>query len=71
MHSFPRLPEMMEPEDATYMRSLTPIISEFNSEVWKAKKDSGLSLKSPISGISIPSELSELRESLVRMHSIE
>ena len=71
VRSFPRLPELMAPEDATYMRSLTPIISEFNSEVWKAKKDSGLSLKSPISGISIPSELSELRESLVRMHSIE
>jgi len=53
------------------MRSLTPIISEFNSQVRKAKKDSGVSLKSPISGISVPSELSELRESLVRMHSIE
>jgi len=71
VRSFPRLPELMAPEDATSMRSLTPIISEFNSDVWKAKKDSGLSLKSPISGISVPSELSELRESLIRMHSIE
>ena len=33
VRSFPRLPELMTPEDATYMRSLTPIISEFNSEV--------------------------------------
>ena len=71
VRSFPRLPELSSTEAATAMRALTPIISEFNSEVWKAKKESGLSLKSPISGISIPSELSEFGESLVRMHNIE
>jgi len=39
--------------------------------VWKLKKDSGLSLKSPISGIVVPHELFALQDSLVRMHSIE
>ncbi|SUZ71868.1 uncharacterized protein METZ01_LOCUS24722 [marine metagenome] len=68
---FPRLPAGVIGEDADAMRALTPIISEFNSAVWKSKKDTGISLKSPISGIAIPSELSALEDSLVRMHSIE
>ena len=68
---FPRLPTGVIGEDADAMRALTPIISEFNSAVWKSKKDTGISLKSPISGIAIPSELSALEDSLVRMHSIE
>ena len=68
---FPRLPTGAIGEDADAMRALTPIISEFNSAVWKSKKDTGISLKSPISGIAIPSELSALEDSLVRMHSIE
>ena len=68
---FPRLPAGVIGEDADAMRALTPIISEFNSAVWKSKKDTGISLKSPISGIVIPSELSALEDSLVRMHSIE
>ena len=71
VRSFPRLPAGVVGEDADAMRALTPIISEFNSAVWKSKKNSGLSLKSPISGIVVPSELSALEDSLVRMHSIE
>ena len=68
---FPRLPAGVVGDDADAMRALTPIIAEFNSAVWKSKKDSDISLKSPISGIVIPSELSALEDSLVRMHSIE
>ncbi len=71
VRSFPRLPAGVVGEDADAMRALTPIISEFNSAVWKSKKNSGLSLKSPISGIVVPSELSALEDSLVRMQSIE
>jgi valyl-tRNA synthetase len=71
VRSFPRLPSVVNDEDAVALRALTPIISEFNSAVWKSKKEAGLSLKSPISGIEIPAELSELRNSLVHMHSIE
>ena len=50
---------------------LTNFISEFNSSVWKAKKDAGLSLKSPIRDFEIPAELAELSEPLTRMHSLE
>ena len=71
VRSFPRLPAIVDAEDAEGLRALTPIISEFNSMVWKLKKDSGLSLKSPISEIAVPHELSALQDSLIRMHSIE
>jgi valyl-tRNA synthetase len=71
VRSFPRLPAIVDVEDAEALRALTPKISEFNSMVWKLKKDSGLSLKSPISGIVVPRELSALQNSLMRMHSIE
>ena len=66
-----RLDGCADAEDAEGLRALTPIISEFNSMVWKLKKDSGLSLKSPISEIVVPHDLSALQDSLIRMHSIE
>ena len=69
--SFPRLPSGAVGEDADTLKELTPAVSDFNSSIWKLKKDSGLSLKSPISNISIPPELSMLEDSLVRMHNIE
>ncbi len=71
VRSFPRLPSNAIGKEAESMRALTPIISEFNSMVWKLKKDSGLSLKSPVSDVSIPPELSIIENTLVQMHSIE
>jgi valyl-tRNA synthetase len=71
VRSFPRLPPGAVDDDIDALRALTPAISEFNSMIWKLKKDSGLSLKSPISGVEIPPELSMMKQSLVRMHSIE
>ena len=69
--SFPRLPSIAMGKEAEALRALTPLISEFNSMVWKLKKDSGLSLKSPVSNVSIPSELTIMENTLVQMHSIE
>ena len=71
VRSFPRLPSNAIGKEAESMRALTPVISEFNSMVWKLKKDSGLSLKSPVSDVSIPPELSIIENTLVQMHSIE
>ena len=71
VRSFPRLPSNAIGKEAESMRALTPVISEFNSMIWKLKKDSGLSLKSPISNVSIPSELSIIENTLVQMHSIK
>ena len=71
VRSFPRLPSNAMGKQAESMRALTPVISEFNSMIWKLKKDSGLSLKSPVSDVSIPPELSIIENTLVQMHSIE
>ncbi|MEC7697369.1 MAG: class I tRNA ligase family protein, partial [Candidatus Thermoplasmatota archaeon] len=38
----------------------TDDLVEFNSVVWKAKKDAGVSLAAPISGHNVPSSLKEI-----------
>lgn len=45
-------------------------IMEFNSEVWKKKKDSGISLREPIEGIDIPAELRDFEKDLKVCHNI-
>ena len=57
----PSVPELLE---------LTSPLIEFNSNVWKLKKDSGISLNTEIPDISIPGELSYISASLNRMHRI-
>ena len=49
---------------------LTPLLIEFNSNVWKIKKDAGISLNTEISDVSIPERLQILEKSLIRMHRI-
>ena len=49
---------------------LTDSVMVFNSEVWKMKKDEGLSLNSEIGGVSLPSNLDCLQTSLTRMHKL-
>jgi len=49
---------------------LTNPLIEFNSNVWKLKKDSGISLNTEIPDVSIPEELEYLSTSLNRMHRI-
>ena len=50
--------------------NLTNHVIDFNSEVWKIKKDDGISLNTEISDIKIPEELVILSDSLIRMHRI-
>jgi len=52
------------------LTELTQQLMDFNSEVWKLKKESGLSLREDISGISIPDELKPFEEDLTRMHRL-
>ncbi|MEM1655400.1 MAG: valine--tRNA ligase [Nitrososphaerota archaeon] len=47
----------------------TGAIIEFNSAVWRMKKEKGLSLKSPIE-IEIPKELRPFERDLIAMHNI-
>ncbi len=63
-----RFPEQIETEDT--LTEFTEKIIEFNSEIWKTKKDMGLSLNAEIEGVEIPKELTIFSEDLVRMHKI-
>ncbi|MFH7880811.1 MAG: valine--tRNA ligase [Candidatus Aenigmatarchaeota archaeon] len=58
--------EKTEVEDLTY---LTPKIIEFNSFVWKIKKEKNISLKDPIE-IEIPEDLKLIEKDLKAMHNI-
>ena len=63
--SFPNLPAVDED-----LNSKTSDIESFNSEVWKTKKENGLSLNAEIEGIVIPDNLAGFRDTLTRMHKL-
>ncbi len=46
------------------------ILIEFNSSIWKNKKENNISLKDEISNIKIPDELSEFKADLIAAHNI-
>ena len=72
--SFPQnaIPEVaLDTEHGNKLRSLTSIIQTFNSEVWSTKKENGISLNQPITGITIPSEIEEFSSVFTRMHKLE
>tara|TARA_B100000003_G_scaffold176147_1_gene165234 strand:- start:168 stop:527 length:360 start_codon:yes stop_codon:yes gene_type:complete len=50
--------------------SVTKSMMQFNAEIWRAKKERNLSLKSPLEGVSIPAELDDYAVDLRKMHSL-
>jgi valyl-tRNA synthetase len=50
--------------------SLTEPIMNFNSIVWKTKKEMGISLNSEIQGMNIPAELENFSVQLTNMHKL-
>ncbi len=46
-------------------------IMNFNGEVWKIKKEKGISLRNPISEIKIPKELKPFEKDLIAVHNLE
>ena len=71
VREFPLTPYSALSQNPRDLTELTPSIIEFNSMVWRAKKEGGFSLKSPISGISVPDNLELLSDALSSMHSLE
>jgi len=45
-------------------------IMDFNSKIWKEKKEKGISLRNEISGIKIPKELKEFEKDLIATHKL-
>ena len=58
-------------DEGDRLRGLTGAIQNFNSDTWTTKKESGISLNQPISGVAIPEELQEFTQILTSMHSLE
>ena len=50
---------------------MTEPLIDFNSIVWKAKKDAGVSLAAPISGHTVPDALKDIEKALISMHKLE
>ena len=71
VRTFPRLPSFPGTELFEELRAKTESLEEFNSMVWREKKDRGFSLKSPISDIQIPEFLKLFSDALVKMHNLE
>ena len=53
------------------LTELSESLKDFNSMVWKTKKDNGLSLKSEIKGIEVPANLAEFKNILTSMHHLQ
>ena len=68
---FPRLPVFPGTDLFEDLRAKTKSLEEFNSYVWKEKKDRGLSLKSPLQGIQIPESLLIFSNALIQMHNLD
>ena len=73
VREFPEIPvaDLADSEKGNSLRAMTHHLISFNSEIWKAKKDAGLSLNSPISKVSIPDELRIISDDLIKMHKLE
>lgn len=52
------------------LNQLTSEVETFNSEVWKTKKEQGLSLNAEIEGVMVPDSLNEFKGTLTRMHKL-
>ena len=73
IRSYPKMPvkELSASSDENNRyNSLTDSIVEFNSSVWKTKKEKGISLNSEISGFEIPANLNEFSTILSDMHKL-
>src|SRR3990167_1351104 len=60
-------PKVSKPK---FKRELVEKIMDFNSDVWKKKKDSGISLANEISGIKILEELKDFEKDLKACHNL-
>jgi len=59
-----------KPEWKYGLEKLTESIENFNTKIWKTKKDKGMSLKAKIK-MKIPKDLRQLKKDLKKMHNLE
>ncbi len=54
---------------ASRLEATQPIVT-FNSDVWKQKRDRGLSLNVELTGVAVPADLTPYEADLRRMHRL-
>lgn len=63
------MPDLSE-EKTSALSEVTDQLFEFNSGIWKTKKDQGMSLKAELAGVEIPEALKPFEEDLKLMHNL-
>ncbi|MFQ3321695.1 MAG: valyl-tRNA synthetase [Candidatus Thalassarchaeaceae archaeon] len=71
IQEYPMLNLSNDDSDYAKVSPITNSLTEFNSLIWKTKKENNLSLKSPLSNVKIPLELMILKDPLTKMHNLE
>tara|TARA_B110000914_G_scaffold29734_1_gene22449 strand:- start:3391 stop:5868 length:2478 start_codon:yes stop_codon:yes gene_type:complete len=71
IQEYPMLNLSDDDSDYAKVGPITNSLTEFNSLIWKTKKENNLSLKSALSNIKIPLELMILQDPLTKMHNLE
>ena len=74
VHSFPSPAEpsvFLGTEEGDRLRNLSAAVQAFNGDTWNSKKEQGISLNQPVSGIEIPEQLLDFTAILTRMHHLE
>jgi len=71
IQKYPELNLSSNDSDYAKLGQITNSLTEFNSLIWKTKKENNLSLKSALSDVEIPSDLLILEGPLTRMHNLE
>jgi valyl-tRNA synthetase len=57
-------------EKKSELSEVSDELMEFNSSIWKKKKDQGLSLREELAGVEIPENLAPFRDDLIAMHNL-
>jgi valyl-tRNA synthetase len=65
------LEEFPQPKKVKSSPELIKQLTDFNSQVWKTKREKNISLREPISSISIPKELKAFEADLTACHNLQ
>ncbi|MCP2507427.1 MAG: class I tRNA ligase family protein [Candidatus Thalassarchaeaceae archaeon] len=71
IQQYPMLILSSDDSDYAKVGSITNSLTDFNSLIWKTKKENNLSLKSALSNVEIPPDLLILEGPLTKMHNLE
>lgn len=63
-------PVIADAAEAMRLLAFSKQLCDFNSHVWRAKQNAGLSLNEAIASINIPDDIAEFSPELIAMHKL-